>query len=64
MVRKVDDGFDIHCRPAQEILTSKFELKRVCAGWVPRLLMSEQKRIMIQFYRVLTSQNGKEGVEF
>ena len=63
-VRKVVEVFNLSYGKAQEILTSKLELKRVCARWVPRLLQPEQKRVRVQICRDLTSRYAEEGDGF
>ena len=63
-VRKVAEEFDLSYGTAQEILTSKLELKCNCARWVPHLLLPEQKKVRVQICRELTSRYAEEGDGF
>ena len=40
-VRQVGENFDIGYGTAQDILTNVLGMRRVCAGWVPRLLVPD-----------------------
>ncbi|XP_062572230.1 protein GVQW3-like [Saccostrea cucullata] len=43
-IREIADGLSMSYGTVQEILTSKLIMRRVCASWVPRLLLPEQMR--------------------
>ena len=47
-VRQVGENFDIGYGPAQDILINVLGMRRVCARWVPRLLVPEQKTVRVQ----------------
>ena len=47
-VRQVGENFDIGYGTAQDILTNVLGMRRVCARWVPRLLVPEQKAVRVQ----------------
>ena len=47
-VRQVGENFDIGNGTAQDILTNVLGMRRVCARWVPRLLVPEQKTVSVQ----------------
>ena len=47
-VRQVGENFDIGYGTAQDILTNVLGMRRVCAHWVPRLLVPEQKTVRVQ----------------
>ena len=44
-VRMTAETFDLSYGSAQEIMTSKMEMIRVCARWVPRLLLNMGLRV-------------------
>ena len=46
-VRQVGENFDIGYGTAQDILTNVLGMRRVCARWVPRLLVTEQKTVRV-----------------
>ena len=47
-VRQVGENFDIGYGTAQAILTNVLGVRQVCACWVPRLLVPEQKTVRVQ----------------
>ena len=47
-VRQVGENFDIGYGTAQDILINVLGMRRVCARWVPRLLVPEQKTVRVQ----------------
>ena len=47
-VLQVGENFDIGYGTAQDILSNVLGMRRVCARWVPRLLVPEQKTVMVQ----------------
>ena len=47
-VRQVGENFDIVYGTAQDILTNVLGMRRVCACWVPRLLVQEHKTVRVQ----------------
>ena len=48
IARQVGENFDIGYGTAQAILTNVLGVRRVCARWVPRLLVPEQKTVRVQ----------------
>ncbi|MCG8044068.1 MAG: hypothetical protein JAY66_00005 [Candidatus Thiodiazotropha taylori] len=63
-VRNVAEDFNLSYGTAQEILTEKLELSRVCARWVPRLLQPDQKRVRKQICRDILNRYAEEGDGF
>ena len=63
-VRQVGENFDIGYGTAQDILTNVLGLRRVCARWVPRLLVPEQKTIRVQICTELQQILSDEGDSF
>ena len=60
-VRQVDENFDIGYGTAQDILTNVLGMRRVCARWVPRLLVPEQKTVRVQICTELQQRLSDEG---
>ena len=46
-VPQVGENFDIGYGTAQDILTNVLGMRRVCARWMPRLLVQEQKTVRV-----------------
>ena len=63
-VRQVGEDFDISYGTAQNILTNVLGMRRVCARWVPRLLVPEQKAVRVQICRHLKQRLAEEGHSF
>ena len=63
-VRQVGENFDIGYGTAQDILTNVLGIRRVCAGWVPRLLVPEQKTVRVQICTELQQRLSDEGDSF
>ena len=47
-VRHAGENFDIGYGTAHDILTNVLGIRKVCALWVPRLLVPEQKTVRVQ----------------
>ena len=60
-VRQVGENFDIGYGTAQDILTNVHGIQRVCARWVPRLLVPEQKTARVQICTELQHRSSDEG---
>ena len=60
-VRQVGENFDIGYGTAQDILTNVLGMRRVCARWVPRLLVPEQKTVRVQICTELQQRLSDEG---
>ena len=63
-VRQVGENFDNSYRTAQDILTNVIGMPRVCARWVPRLLVPEQKTVRVQICTELQQRLSDEGDSF
>ena len=63
-VRQVGENFDIGYGTAQDILTNVLGMRRVCARWVLRLLVPEQKTIRVQICTELQQRLSDEGDSF
>ena len=63
-VRQVGENFDIGYGTAQDIMTNVLEIRRVCARWVPRLLVPEQKTVRVQICTELQQRLSDEGDSF
>ena len=63
-VRQVGENFDISYGTAQDILTNVLGMRRVCARWVPRLLVPEQKTVRVQICTELQQRLLDEGDSF
>ena len=63
-VRQVDENFDIGYGTALDILTNVLGMQRVCARWVPRLLVPEQKTVRVQICTELQQRLSDEGDSF
>ena len=63
-VWKVGKNFDIGYGTAQDILTNVLGMRRVCARWVPRLLVPEQKTVRVQICTELQQRLSDEGDSF
>ena len=48
-VRQVGENFDIDYGSAQDILTNVLGMQKVCARWVPRLPVPEQKTVRYKY---------------
>ena len=64
IVRQVGENFDIGYGTAQDILTNFLGMRRVCARWVPRRLVPEQKTVMVQICTELQQRLSDEGDSF
>ena len=60
-VRQVGENFVIGNGTAQDILTNVLGMQRVCARWVPRLLVPEQKTVRVQICTELQQRLSDEG---
>ena len=60
-VWQVGENFDIGYGTAQDILTNVLGMRRVCARWVPRLLVPEQKTVRVQICTELQQTLSDEG---
>ena len=63
-VRQVGENFDIGYGTAQDILTNELGMRRVCARWVPRLLVAEQKTVRVRICTELQQRSSDEGDSF
>ena len=63
-VRQAGENFDIGYGNAQDILTNVLRMRRVCARWVPRLLVPEQKTVRVQICTNLQQRLLDEGDSF
>ena len=63
-VRQVGENFDIGYGTAQDILTNVLGMRRVCACWVPRLLVAKQKTVRVQICTELQQRLSDEGDSF
>ena len=63
-VRQVGENFDIGYGTAQDILTNVLGMRRVCALWVPRLLVPDQKTVRVQICTKLQQRLSYEGDSF
>ena len=63
-VWQVGENFDIGYGTAQDILTNVLGMRRVCARWVPRLLVQEQKTVRVQICTELQQRLSDEGDSF
>ena len=63
-VRQVGDNFDIGYGTAQDILTNVLGMRRVCARWVPRLLVPRQKTVRVQICTEFQQRLSDEGDSF
>ena len=63
-VPQVGENFDIGYGTAQDILTNVLGMRRVCARWVPRLLVPEQKTVRVQICTELQQRLSDEGDSF
>ena len=61
-VRQVGENFGYVT--AQDILTNVLRMRRVCARWVPRLLVPEQKTVRVQICTELQQRLSDEGDSF
>ena len=59
-VRQVGENFDIGYGTAQDILTNVLGMRRVCARWVPRLLIPEQKTVRVQVCKEIQQRLSDE----
>ena len=60
-VWQVGENFDIGYGTAQDILTNVLGMRRVCARWVPRLLVPEQKTVRVQICTEFQQTLSDEG---
>ena len=63
-VQQVGENFDISYGTAQDILTNVLGMRRVCARWVPRLLVPEQMAVRVQICTELQQKLSDEGDSF
>ena len=63
-VRQVGENYDIGYGTAQDILTNVHGMRRVCAHWVSRLLVPEQKTVRVQICTELQQRLLDEGDSF
>ena len=63
-VPQVGENFDIGYVTAQDILTNVLVMRRVCARWVPILLVPEQKMVRVQICTELQQRLSDEGDSF
>lgn len=63
-VRNIAESFSISYGTAQEILTGNLGMRRVCARWVPRLLLPEQKRVRVNLCQEYIDRYSEEGDQF
>ena len=60
-VPQVGENFDIGYGTAHDILTNVLGMRRVCARWVPRLLLPEQKTVRVQICTELQQRLSDTG---
>lgn len=63
-VRNVAETFDITYGTAQDIMTNDSGMRRVCARWVPRLLLPDQLRGRVHICQDLLDMFEEEGDQF
>lgn len=63
-VTNVAEKFDISFGSAQDIMTNKLGMRRVCARWVPRLLLPEQMRERVKRCQEYSERYVREGDYF
>ena len=63
-VWQVGENFDIGYGTVQDILTNVVGMRRVCALWVPRLLVPEQETVRVQICTELQQRLLDEGDSF
>ncbi|XP_062609971.1 histone-lysine N-methyltransferase SETMAR-like [Saccostrea cucullata] len=63
-IREIANDLSMSYGTVQEILTSKLNMRRVCASWVPRLLLPEQIRVRVNACRSYVSEYEKEQNSF
>ena len=63
-VRQVGENFAIGYGTAQDIKTNVLGMRRVCARWVPRLLVPEHKMVRVQIFTELQQSLSDEGDSF
>ena len=63
-VWQVGENFGIGYGTAQDILTNVLGMRRVCARWVPRLLVPEQKTVRVQIFIELQQRLSDERDSF
>ena len=63
-VRQVGENFDIGYGTAQDTLTNVLGMRRVCARWMPRLLVPEPKTVRVQIGTELQQRLSDEGDSF
>ena len=63
-VRQVGENFDIGYGTAQDILTNVLGMRRVCARWVLRLLVPEQKTVRVHICTELQQRLSDQGDSF
>ena len=62
--REIAEKFSISYRSAQEILTDKLGMSRVCARLVPRLLTPEQMGVQVEICSEFLERVRAEGSNF
>ena len=63
-LRDIADTFDISYGSAQKILTERMGMQRVCARWVPKLLLPEQMGVRVQICTQWRDRYDAEGCRF
>lgn len=63
-VREIAETFDISYGSAQAILTKELGMRRVCARWVPRLLLPEQMGVRVEICEEWKARYAAEGDKF
>ena len=64
ILHDIADTFDISIGSAQAILTERMGRQRVCARWVPKLLLPEQMGIRVQISIQWRDRYDAEGSRF